>query len=272
MDEVSAFNQSKWDELVSHGVLYSRPLLNLTPQTAREYLDPFGLMGDVTGEEVLCLASAGGRQTAAFAVLGASVHVLDLSPAMLQGDHKAAARYGVSMDIQQGDMRDLSRYPDASFDRVFQPYSINFIPDPMPVFQEVARVLKPGGFYTLEFHNPFLQGLDEADWDGRGYPVKLPYIDGAEIIEPRWEFNDEQGNPVKLTGPRAFRHTMKTILNALAGLGFILFNLYEEYTKDASAEPGSWDHFLLFAPPWMTGWFVYRPEVMRALLRGQEGK
>jgi len=34
MDEISAFNQSKWDELVSHGVLYSRPLLDLTPESA----------------------------------------------------------------------------------------------------------------------------------------------------------------------------------------------------------------------------------------------
>jgi hypothetical protein len=59
MDEISSFNQSSWDELVRRGVMYARPFLNLTSKMARLFLDSVGtLLGDITGLEVLCLASA----------------------------------------------------------------------------------------------------------------------------------------------------------------------------------------------------------------------
>lgn len=130
MDDLASFNQSKWDELARQGVLYARPLLDLTPETARQWLDPYGYLGDVRDQEVLCLAAGGGKQSAAFSVMGAHVTVLDLSPAMLERDRQAADHYGYSIELHQGDMRDLSHYPDAHFDLVWQPYSINFIPTP----------------------------------------------------------------------------------------------------------------------------------------------
>ena len=51
-------------------------------------------------------------------------------------------------------MRDLSRFADNSFDLVWQPYSINFVPDAPQVIAEVGRVLHPGGFYNLDFRTP----------------------------------------------------------------------------------------------------------------------
>jgi SAM-dependent methyltransferase len=261
MDDVASYNQSKWDELVRRGVLYGRPLLDLTPESAREWLEPGGPLGDVRGKNVLCLASGGGKQTACFGMLGARVHVLDLSPEMLERDRQAAEHYGYAIDIQQGDMRDLSRFASGSFDLIWHPYSINFIPDPRPVFYEVARVLKRGGNYHLQFHNPFTMGLSEGDWDGVGYPLSRPYINGAEMEDPEWEFEDEQGNQVKMRGPRAFRHTFSAILNNLAGLGFILRHLQEEIGQDPDAGPGSWDHFIRLAPPWICTWFDYLPSI-----------
>jgi SAM-dependent methyltransferase len=257
MDDISAFNQSRWDELVRRGVMYGRPALDHTPESARAFLDPYGLLGDVHGLEVLCLASAGGQQSAAFAVLGAQVHVIDLSPAMLAGDHQAAAHYGLPIDVQQGDMRDLSRYADQSFDLVWQPYSINFIPDPRPVFTEVARILRTGGRYFLQFHNPFLIGMTEESWRDAGYALGLPYLDGAEIEEPIWDFEDEQGNPVRIEGPRSFRHTLSAVLNTLIGHGFELRGLWEETSQDAGAPPGSWEHFMRVAPPWISMWWGF---------------
>ena len=140
MDDIASFNRERWNALVDAGILYSKPWLDLTPETARVKLDPDGLLPDLDGKHVLCLANGGGQQSAAFALLGAEVTVLDLSDAQLAQDRRAAAHYGVNVRIEQGDMRDLSRFADASFDLVCQWYSINFVPDPLRVFAEVERV------------------------------------------------------------------------------------------------------------------------------------
>ena len=73
-------------------------------------------------------------------------------------------------------MRDLSAFAQASFDLVYQPYSLVFVPDARVVFAEVARVLRPGGMYFFAMHNPFTCGLSEAHWNGDGYALKLPYV------------------------------------------------------------------------------------------------
>lgn len=255
MDEISSFNQSRWDEFAERGILYARPLLNLDLESARAWLDPAGWLGDVHGKSVLCLAAGGGKQSAAFGVLGASVDVLDLSPAMLERDRLAAAHYGVVIRRQLGDMRDLSCYADETFDLVWQPYSLNYVPDPLPVFSEVKRVLRKGGRYVLQVANPFVIGLFETDWDGKGYPVNLPYVNGAEILDPVWEFTDEQGALVRTSGPRTFRYTLSGVLNPLAGLGFVFEHILEEPSGDLSALPGTWDHFTNVAVPWFTLWF-----------------
>lgn len=255
MDEYASFNQSKWDELASRGILYARPLLDLTPESAREWLDPGGRLGDVQGKKVLCLASGGGKQSAAFGVLGADVDVLDLSPQMLERDRLAASHYGYPVRLLQGDMRDLSGYSAGSFDLVWQPYALNYVPDPLPVFAGVARVLKPGGVYVLQLANPFTLGLFETDWDGKGYPLRLPYENGAEITGTVWEFADEQEVIIRMEGPRTFRHTLAGVLNPLAELGFHLAHVVEETSRDQSAAPGTWDHFTNTAVPWFTLWF-----------------
>lgn len=264
MDDIASFNQSRWDELAAKGVVFARPFLDLTPETAQQAVDPRLLLGSVSGKDVLCLASGGGQQSAAFHVLGAQVTVFDLSTTMLDLDRQAAEYYKAAIRIDQGDMRDLSRYPDGSFDVVWHAYSINFIPDPRPVFSEVARVLRPGGLYRMEFHNPFVIGMDEASWDGSGYRITTAYEEGAEMEEPLWEFEDAQGNLVKMRGPRAFRHTLSGVVNDLVGRGFVLLGLWEEVGKDESAAPGTWDHLLRFAPPWLTLWWVFKPELIPA--------
>lgn len=264
MDEIASFNQSRWDELARKGVIFSKPFPEMSAEQARHLLDPHQVMGDVRDKEVLCLASGGGQQSVAFYMLGARVTVFDLSTVMLERDREAAARLQTRVDIQQGDMRDLSCFSDPRFDIVWHAYSINFIPDPRPVFKEVARVLRPGGLYRIEFQNPLVSGLGEDDWDGQGYPLRLLYEDGAELTEAPWEFEDEQGQLVKVNAPREFRHTLSGVINPLANLGFTLIGLWEDVAAEFSGRPdpdptpGTWQHFIRIAPPWLTLWWRYQ--------------
>ena len=261
MDEIAKYNKERWEDLARSNVVFSRPSLNLDKESARQMLDPHGLMGGVEGKNVLCLASGGGQQSVAFGLLGANVTVYDLSETQLQRDIEAAAHYGLSVNAVQGDMRDLSRFGDSSFDLVWQAHSIKFVPEVRAVFSEVARVLRRGGLYQVDCPNPFIAGIDERDWSGEGYPLNQPYVDGAEVqsANPLWEVWDEGGNCRMVKGPREFRHTLGTLVNGLVENGFIILGLWEEVGTNPDAPPGTWDHFKLVAPPSFSVWSRYLP-------------
>ncbi len=78
VDEIARYNKGRWEELAEANIEYSRPFLDLDSEKAREAIDPEGVLADVSGLDVLCLASGGGQQSAAFGLLGANVTVLDL--------------------------------------------------------------------------------------------------------------------------------------------------------------------------------------------------
>lgn len=270
MDKLAQYNKERWDALAKANIVFSRPWLDLNRESAISVL--VGQQGVTTavltqleGKNVLCLASGGGQQSVAFGLLGANVTVLDLSETQLARDREAALHYGLDITILQGDMRDLSAFANESFDLIWQPYSINFVDDALAVFREVARILKPGGRYRLQFANPFLQSVDDRDWDGNGYPLKQPYIDGAEMIyeDSEWEVWQEDDIVEKVEGPREFRHALSTIINGLTNQGFIIKGLWEDTDRtppNPNAEPGTWEHFVTIAPPFMVVTAVYQPE------------
>jgi ubiquinone/menaquinone biosynthesis C-methylase UbiE len=266
MDDVAKYNVERWRALVEADALYTRPNLNLDAQSAREWVDAEGRLGDVSGREVLCLASGGGSQSVAFALLGARVTVLDLSEAQLARDAEAAAHYGFRVEMVQGDIRDLSRFAPDSFDIVFHAYSLNFVPDARKVFREVARVVRPKGIYKFNCANPFLAGMGTKDWNGEGYLLRLPYVDGAEVIyeDEEWVYKPEAAREI-IEGPKEFRQTFRTLMNGLAENGFVIFAASEETEHEPDAEPGSWDHFKSVAPPWLTFWTTYRPDVFEGI-------
>ena len=266
MDELARYNKAQWEELARSKVEYSRPWFDLDENSARKAVDPHGIMKEIAGKRVLCLASGGGQQSAAFGLLGARVTVLDLSETQLERDHLAAEQYGIQVRTVQGDMRYLSQFDDDAFDVVWQGYSINFVPDVSPVFEEVARVIRPDGLYYLMFGNPFTHSsVDEEAWDGEGYPLKYPYIDGAETtgLHPdwgHWDVETETGEWVKVEAPKEFRHTLSRLLNGLVGQGFVILGTWEDASGDLQAEPGTWEHYKSFAPPELELWALYRPE------------
>lgn len=255
MDDIARYNKERWEALARGNIAYSRPMLDLTLETARAFLDPYGIMGEMTGQRVLCLGSGGGQQSAAFALLGAQVTVFDLSEMQLERDRQALAHYGLSARMEQGDMRDLARFGDGAFDMVYHAFSINFIPDTEPVFDEVARVLRAGGLYRLQWHNPFSVNVEDSSWNGRGYLVIRPYRDGElQFPDTAWDVEDTDGTRRKIEGPREFNHTLGTVINGLIQRGFQLKGLWESQDGQDDAEPGTWEHYLAFIPWLLTLW------------------
>jgi SAM-dependent methyltransferase len=264
MDEVARYNRERWQALADADALFTRPALDLTAASAREKVDAEGLLGEIAGKDVLCLAGGGGQQSAAFALLGANVTVLDLSEAQLERDKQAAVHYQRAIKTVQGDMRDLSPLDPAAFDIVHQPHSLGFVPDARVVFAQVARVLRPGGLYFFAISNPFYCGLTEADWDGEGYRLKLPYVDGVPVTLPdsEWVYARSRRKdlpPIRET--REYRQTFSKLMNSLIDMGFMLLHVSDskDLHPDPTAEPGTWDHFVSIAPVWLAFWLRYQP-------------
>ena len=197
LDEIATMNRREWEKNVSAGDRNTLPFLDLNVVEFQEYVggqrkalpEPYCdqlpdsiFMENLTGKNVLCLASGGGQQSAVFGLLGARVTVLDLTAGQLAADREAAEHYGYKVTTVQGDMRDLSAFADASFDYVFHPISIVFVPEVREVYREVARVLRTAGLYWVSHCNPAtspttFDGPDNG-WDGVGYRIAEPYCGG----------------------------------------------------------------------------------------------
>jgi len=89
---------------------------------------------------------------------------IDMAEEMLEQGRKKILRKNLSdkIQLQKGDANHTS-FPDNSFDTVTMAFGIRNVEDPMIVFKEIYRVLKPKGrVLILEFSlpsNPFLRVL-----------------------------------------------------------------------------------------------------------------
>ncbi len=254
MDEIADYNSKRWKALAEANALFTRPMTELNAEQAREMVDPHGDFGDLRGQHVLCLASGGGKQSVAFALLGAQVTVVDLSAEQLKRDQQMAEHHRLEFTILQADMRDLSALAAQHFDLVYHPYSINFIPEVMQVFAQVKRVIKAGGVYHFMCANPFAAGVRERDWNGSGYTVSKPYAPSARIEyqDEVWVYDRDQHGEVP--PPVEYRHTLEQLTSGLSANGFFIQCIQEIMAYDASmdAEPGTWNHFTAVLPPWLT--------------------
>jgi hypothetical protein len=103
-------------------------------------------------------------------------------------------------------------------------------------------------------------------WNGRGYPLSTIYVDAAEMVfeNPDWDVWQDDGSVEKIVGPREFRHALSAIINTLVQNSFIILGLWEDSDSakpDPEAEPGTWEHMIAVAPPFMRLWAAYRPDV-----------
>ena len=249
-DEATIINEKHWERMVKEGCGYTIPWLELDRNAIQKYakgkldaipnaldvMTPRNIFADVKDKNVLCLASGGGQQSAIFGLLGARVTVVDISEGQLEGDRKAASHYGYEIETIHGDMRDLSCIDDDSFDLIYGT-AICYVPDIHKVYSEIARTLKQGGIFRMDFHQP---AVHFAKWDGNGYHIAKPYF---EHIDPRED------------GAIEFRHYMDDIFSGLIDLGLSIKQVVDtSRSKKPSPQDvlGSWSH----EEPYVGGNFV----------------
>jgi len=78
---------------------------------------------------------------------------IDLSPAMLERAEKLVARRRLT-NVEQLRLMDLADldFAPASFDVVMAMFVMTVVPDPREALAEIARVLRPGGYFVVTNH------------------------------------------------------------------------------------------------------------------------
>lgn len=114
---------------------------------------------------------------------GAEVTLLDLSPAAIQLGLRRAAASGVASSVrgEARDASDLRCFPDASFDLIFANAALHHTLKYPNAFEELLRVLKPGGRLVLAEtfgNNPLLNVARRF----RAWASREPEEQGEEIV------------------------------------------------------------------------------------------
>lgn len=234
--DVRAYNREAWDKEVEQGNPWTIPVSHGQIQQARQgdwsvvltpsIPVPLNWFPEFKGKPVLCLASGGGQQGPILAAAGGLVSVLDNSPRQLEKDQFVAVRELLDIVTVEGDMRDLSMFPDNHFVLIFHPVSNVFVPEIRSVWQEAFRVLQPGGVLLSGFTNPInyifdWQKIDQA----QQLEVKycLPYSDLKDLPPDQLEEYMQAGNPVE------FSHSFNDQIGGQIDAGFVITGFYEDH-------------------------------------------
>lgn len=177
------------------------------------------LIGDVSGKNVLDLGCGSGIYAQLLLEQGAeSLTCIDASQEMIE---IVKIKLGDSVTAYQQNLaKGLPEEAQAQYDIVICPLMIHYIEDLRPLFNDVQRVLKPGGQFVFSTHHPFADF--ECSSSGNYYE--------KERIEDMW---DTVGEAV----PVAFyRRSLQEITEAITGSGMVLSELSEGRVNEKMRE------------------------------------
>jgi SAM-dependent methyltransferase len=245
--EVLARNARAWDRLAEGQVPLARPAADEAFGDPWRWLAGGGrrwLPERLNGLEVLCLAAGGGKHGPLYAAAGARVTVVDISTAMLVLDRAVARERRLDLHTLEASMDDLSMLPAARFDLVIHPVSTCYLPDPRPVFDEVARVTRPGGLYVSQHKSP--ASLQATPVPGAAGRYELEHPQGTGLPLP-------PAPPSRLREPGTleFIHSLAALLGGICAAGFVVEDLDEPAHARADAPVGSFGHRARFLPPYL---------------------
>jgi SAM-dependent methyltransferase len=237
-------NAPDWVRLVRRGFDESRDLCN-SPAF-------FAMLPDVRGLHGLDLGCGEGANTRAVAERGARLVALDVATAMVRATAEEEARAPRRIRVVRGSGLELP-FADGAFDFVTAFMSLMDMPDHARVLGEVARVLRPGGFFQFSmthpcFQTPMWEWLKDADGRRRAMVCGDYFRELRGDIE-EWTFGAALRageRPRKFRIPR-FTHTLSTWLNLILDAGFALERFVEPTVDEATvaAHPKMYDHRII---------------------------
>ncbi len=233
--DIRKHNELAWDNEVKIGNKWTIPVTSDDIELAKQgkynlLLTPTKPVPkewthNLKDKDVLCLASGGGQQGPIFSAIGDNVTVFDNSKAQLSKDEMVANRDNLNIKLEQGDMRDLSRFEDESFDFIFHPVSNCFIDNVEKVWKECYRVLRKGGTLVAGFSNPLIYIFDLYEWENNNRLVvknNIPYSDIEQLPKEQLEERINTNDTLE------FGHSLQSQIGGQINAGFLMSGFYED--------------------------------------------
>jgi SAM-dependent methyltransferase len=194
-----------------------------------------GLLGDVSGLDVVELGCGTAFGAARLARLGAKVVGVDPTPAQLDTARRKQADFGLEFPLVQAFAEDVP-LPDGSFDLAYSDYGASLFADPYRWIPEAHRLLRPGGRLVFMRGHPLLHvcGHDE---DGLTEQLQRP-MRGMNRAE-------QENGSVEFWLPHG------ELFRLLRRTGFEVEDLIELYAPDGAQRH---EYYSYISPDWAQKW------------------
>jgi ubiquinone/menaquinone biosynthesis C-methylase UbiE len=200
------------------------------------------------GLDVLDVGCGQGIDLCEFALAGARVTGIDLTPRHVELARRHLAAAGLQGEVVQGDAEGMP-FEDESFDRVISNGVLHHTPDIAAALRDIRRVLRPGGQATIILYNrnSIYYWLTAFLWRGVKDRMLLRERGMAGILSTTVERGSAESRPLV----RVYSRRQVPKLLKRAGFGHVTtwINPYED--RD------SWlTRRLPFRLPLRAGWYV----------------
>jgi SAM-dependent methyltransferase len=209
-----------------------------------------GVLGNVSGTDVIELGCGTAYFGAWLASRGARVTGVDITPAQLETARRMSAETGIAIELLEANAEDVP-LPDESFDLAISEYGASIWCDPYEWIPEAARLLRRGGELVFLCNSPLVVLCSPDTPDGKV---------GEQLMRPqfgmhRLEWDGEEGVD--------FHLAHGDMLRLLRESGFDVEGLWEIQASDTAQDHSYYD----FVPAqWARRWPA--EEIWKARKRG----
>ncbi len=184
-------------------------------------------VGDVQSKSLVHLLCHIGTDTLSWALLGAKVTGIDISPRSLYYARQLMERMGVDAEFIESDILDVIDKVDKKFDIAFCSTGVLcWIPDIERFAQTVHHLLNPGGFFYIHDGHPFRNMM--LDEEGE---FQLGQIVGDYFRKHPWHYPEmgDYTDPTFLAPTPSYEWdwTLGEIVTALCNVGLRIEFLHE---------------------------------------------
>jgi ubiquinone/menaquinone biosynthesis C-methylase UbiE/ADP-ribose pyrophosphatase YjhB (NUDIX family) len=178
------------------------------------------IIDNVRGKRALVLGCGGGQDVVALAKMGAIAIGIDVSAEQLTYAKRHATKHGAdNAAFVEGDVQDLARFDDESFDLAVSIHALDYIADVHAALAEAARVLKAKSTLAIAVKHPYDVRIDSESGGGPPYRVWTSYW--TDVHDEEWAFKS-----AKATFRRYFR-TVGDWCDAVTSAGFAIERIVE---------------------------------------------
>jgi SAM-dependent methyltransferase len=210
-----------------------------------------GVLGDVSGKDVIELGCGTAYFGAWLARRGARVTGVDLTPAQLDTARRMSGETGIAIELIEANAEDVP-LPDGSFDLALSEYGASIWCDPYKWIPEAARLLRPGGELVFLCNSPLVVICSPDTADGKVAEQLVRPLFGLHRMD--WEGADEGTD---------FHLPHGEMLHLLRESGFEVEALWEIQATDASKDHSYYD---FVSAEWARKWPA--EEIWKARKRG----